>query len=365
MQGGPANFEGHPRRWVILGVLVSAVLVVILDNTILNVALPSMERELSASQSQQEWMVDAYTLTFAGFMFAAGVSGDRFGRRRRHPLRPGAIRRVQPGLLVCRPRAYLVIACRAVMGIGGAAVVPTTLSIISNVFDDAERPRAISVWAGLSGASVAAGPIVGGLLLSHFWWGSVFLVNVPVSIVAIVLILRWVPESRDPDSRRIQPLAGAAVGRRARARRLRHHQGRRTRRLDELAGDRAADRRAGLAGVFVWRQSRAADAGPRRLAVPQPDLCGGQLGDRVDDVRAVRRDLLPDVLSAVRARLLAAAGGAGDHSQRHRADVLQPADRRTRAAVRNQRRMRRRTAGRGRCVPGHPSRARRYADLVP
>jgi EmrB/QacA subfamily drug resistance transporter len=191
---------------VILGVLVSAVLVVILDNTILNVALPSMERELSASQSQQEWMVDAYTLTFAGFMFAAGVTGDRFGRRR---VILGGLALFGVSSLACSfaTSAYLVIACRAVMGIGGAAVVPTTLSIISNVFDDRERPRAISVWAGLSGASVATGPIVGGLLLSHFWWGSVFLVNVPVSIAAIILILRWVPESRDPDGRRIQPLA--------------------------------------------------------------------------------------------------------------------------------------------------------------
>jgi EmrB/QacA subfamily drug resistance transporter len=206
VHGGSAAVQGHPRRWVILGVLVSAVLVVILDNTILNVALPSMERELSASQSQQEWMVDAYTLTFAGFMFAAGVTGDRFGRRR--VILAGLVL-FGVSSLACSfaTSAYLVIACRAVMGVGGAAVVPTTLSIISNVFDDAERPKAISVWAGLSGASVATGPIVGGLLLSHFWWGSVFLVNVPVSIAAIALIWRWVPESRDPDGRRIQPLA--------------------------------------------------------------------------------------------------------------------------------------------------------------
>jgi EmrB/QacA subfamily drug resistance transporter len=206
LQGRPANVEGHPRRWVILGVLVSAVLVVILDNTILNVALPSMERELSASQSQQEWMVDAYTLTFAGFKFAAGVTGDRFGRRR---VILAGLALFGIASLACSfaDSAYVVIACRAVMGIGGAAVVPTTLSIISNVFDDAERPKAISVWAGLSGASVATGPIVGGLLLSHFWWGSVFLVNVPVSIVAITLIWRWVPESRDPDGKKVQPLA--------------------------------------------------------------------------------------------------------------------------------------------------------------
>jgi DHA2 family multidrug resistance protein-like MFS transporter len=197
--------EGHPRQWTILGVLMSAMLVVILDTTILNVALPSMERELHASQSQQEWMVDAYTLTFAGCMLAAGVMGDRFGRRRLILL---GLALFGASSLACAlsTTPYLVIASRAVMGIGGAAVVPTTLSIISNVFSDADRPRAFGMYAGIAGISVAAGPIAGGLLLSQFWWGSVFLVNVPLSLIAIVVIWRLVPESRDPVEQQLQTL---------------------------------------------------------------------------------------------------------------------------------------------------------------
>ena len=213
MQPLPAVTEGHPRQWTILAVLMSAMLVVILDTTILNVALPSMERELSASQSQQEWMVDAYTLTFAGFMLAAGVMGDRFGRRRLILL---GLAVFGASSLACAlsTSAYLVIASRAVMGIGGAAVVPSTLSIISNVFSDADRPRAFGIYAGIAGISVAAGPIAGGLLLSQFWWGSVFLVNVPLSAIAILVIWRLVPESRDPDGRQLQtvPLLQSIIG---------------------------------------------------------------------------------------------------------------------------------------------------------
>ena len=194
--------EGHPRQWSILAVVLTAMIVVVLDTTILNVALPSMERELSASQSQQEWMVDAYTLTFAGFMFAAGVTGDRFGRKRLLLLGL-ALFGISSLACALSTSPYFVIASRAVMGIGAAAVVPTTLSVISNVFSDADRPRAIGVYAGLIGASVAAGPIAGGLLLSGFWWGSVFLINVPLSFVAILLIWRLVPESRDPDGRQL------------------------------------------------------------------------------------------------------------------------------------------------------------------
>ncbi|HEX4431822.1 MAG TPA: MFS transporter [Frankiaceae bacterium] len=197
--------QGHPRQWTILAVVLSAMMVVVLDTTILNVALPSMERELSASQSQQEWMVDAYTLTFAGFMFAAGVMGDRFGRKRLMLLGL-ALFGISSLACAMATSPYFVIASRAVMGIGAAAVVPTTLSVISNVFSDADRPRAIGIYAGLIGASVAAGPIVGGLLLSGFWWGSVFLVNVPLSLVAILLIWRLVPESRDPAGRELQSL---------------------------------------------------------------------------------------------------------------------------------------------------------------
>ena len=206
MRGEAGAVTGHPRRWAILSVILLALLVVVLDNTILNVALPVMERELSASQSQQEWMVDAYTLAFGGFVFAGGVLGDRFGRRR---LMLIGLAVFGTSSLICSfaTSATEVIVTRAVMGAGGAAMMPATLSIISNVFNDEERPRAIGVWAGLSGSFVALGPITGGVLLSHFWWGSVFLVNVPVSAVAIVLIWTLVPESRDPNPQRVQPFS--------------------------------------------------------------------------------------------------------------------------------------------------------------
>jgi EmrB/QacA subfamily drug resistance transporter len=214
-QGRPLEpvTQGHPRQWAILVVVLSAMMVVVLDTTILNVALPSMERELSASQSQQEWMVDAYTLTFAGFMFAAGVTGDRFGRKRLMLLGLGLFG-ISSLACAMATSPYFVIASRAVMGVGAAAVVPTTLSIISNVFNDADRPKAVGVYAGLIGTSVAAGPIVGGLLLSGFWWGSVFLVNVPLSFVAILLIWRLVPESRDPTGQRLHlfPVLQSIVG---------------------------------------------------------------------------------------------------------------------------------------------------------
>lgn len=199
----------HDRRWLILGVLVISMLVVILDNTILNVALPTIERTLHASQSQQEWFVDSYTLVFAGLLFTYGVLGDRYGRKRM----------LMIGLtlfgLASLASAFassptMLIALRALMGVGGAAVLPSTLSIITNVFEPAERGRAIGIWAGFSGLAVAIGPITGGALLERFWWGSVFLVNVPVVIVGLLAIHALVPESKNPDPQRLD-LLGVAI----------------------------------------------------------------------------------------------------------------------------------------------------------
>ena len=196
----------HDRRWAILGVLVVSLLVVVLDNTILNVALPTIERTLHASQSQQEWMVDSYTLVFAGLLFTWGVLGDRYGRKRILML----------GLALfgaaSLASAYstspeMLIAMRALMGIGGAAVLPATLSIITNVFEPAERGKAIGIWAGATGIAVAIGPITGGALLqAGFWWGSVFLVNVPVVIVGVIAVGMLVPESKDPRPLRLDVL---------------------------------------------------------------------------------------------------------------------------------------------------------------
>jgi EmrB/QacA subfamily drug resistance transporter len=208
----PQANTGHPRRWAILGVLVVSLLVVVLDNTVLNVALRTIAdpaHGLGASQSQLEWAINSYTLVFAGLLFTWGVLGDRAGRRR--ILLLGMVLFGLASLL----SAYAhtpgqLIWARALMGIGGAAVMPSTLSIISNVFDPRERGKAIGMWAGSVGLAVAIGPVVGGALLEHYWWGSVFLINVPIVIAGVVAIMLLVPESRDPKPGRID-LLGVAM----------------------------------------------------------------------------------------------------------------------------------------------------------
>src|SRR4029453_3737911 len=201
----PQVNTGHPRRWTILAVLVLSLLVVVLDNTVLNVALRTIAdpvRGLGATQAEVEWAITSYTLVFAGLLFTAGVIGDRIGRRRML-----LIGLVMFGL-ASLASAYAqtpteLIWARALMGLGGAAVMPSTLSIISNVFDPRERGKAIGVWAGAVGLGVAIGPVVGGALLEKFWWGSVFLINVPIILLGVVAILALVPESRDPNPGRI------------------------------------------------------------------------------------------------------------------------------------------------------------------
>jgi EmrB/QacA subfamily drug resistance transporter len=190
------------RRWVILGVLVVGLLAIVIDNTVLNVALktiasPAAQGGLGASQSSLEWAINSYTLVFAGLLFTFGVLGDRLGRKRV----------LMAGLVIFGVGSLLsaysnspggLIAARAVMGLGGAAVMPQTLSIISNVFEPAERARAIGIWSSAVGIGVALGPVLGGLLLSHFWWGSVFLINAPVTVIGVLASLFLVPESRNP-----------------------------------------------------------------------------------------------------------------------------------------------------------------------
>ncbi|GIM89240.1 MFS transporter [Paractinoplanes toevensis] len=202
----PATTQtGHPRRWAILGVLVISLLVVVLDNTVLNVALRTIadpEHGLGATQSQLEWAINSYTLVFAGLLFTAGILADRLGRR--VTLMTGLVLFGIASLISAyADSASQLIAARALMGLGAAAVMPATLSIIANVFDPRERGRAIGVWAGAVGLGVAIGPIVGGLLLEHFWWGSVFLINVPIVVAGVALVAILVPESRDPKPGRI------------------------------------------------------------------------------------------------------------------------------------------------------------------
>jgi len=196
----PQPVAGHPRRWTILGVLVVSLLVVVLDNTVLNVALRTIADPvagLGASQADLEWAINSYTLVFAGLLFTFGVIGDRIGRRRM--LLAGLILFGLSSLASAYAQTPTqLIWARALMGVGGAAVMPSTLSIISNVFDPRERGRAIGVWAGAVGLAVAIGPVLGGGLLERFWWGSVFLINVPIILVGVIAVLAIVPESRDP-----------------------------------------------------------------------------------------------------------------------------------------------------------------------
>ncbi|WP_245966729.1 DHA2 family efflux MFS transporter permease subunit [Sphaerisporangium album] len=201
------NPTGHPRRWQVLGVMVFSLLAVVLDNTILNVALKVIsdpEAGLGATQSQLEWAINSYTLVFAGLLFTFGVLGDRFGRKRMLQIGMVLFGLASLASAYAQDPAQL-IAARAAMGLGGAAVMPATLAIISNVFAPQERGKAIGIWSGGVGLAVAIGPITGGILLEHFWWGSVFLVNVPVVIISSVLIALLVPESRNPDKAQLDP----------------------------------------------------------------------------------------------------------------------------------------------------------------
>jgi MFS transporter, DHA2 family, multidrug resistance protein len=188
----------HKRRWTILYVLVICLLVIVLDNTVLNVALKTIAdpREgLGASQGQLEWAINSYTLVFAGLLFTFGVLGDRIGHRRMLIIGMALFGLSSLVSSYAQTPGQLILA-RAAMGLGGAAVMPQTLSIIANVFEPEERGRAIGIWAGAVGIGIAIGPITGGLLLDHFWWGSVFLINVPIVVLGVIAVSLLVPESR-------------------------------------------------------------------------------------------------------------------------------------------------------------------------
>jgi len=183
-------------------VLCVPLLIVSLDNTVLNVVLPTLVRRLHASTSQLQWIVDAYALVFGGLMLLAGSLADRVGRK--HTFLAGLLAFAAGSCWAAFSGSVgMLIAARAAMGVGAALIMPSTLSIITNTFaDPRERQRALGLWSATSGAGVALGPIVGGLLLAHFWWGSVFLINVPVALLGALLALPLVPDSRDPHSAR-------------------------------------------------------------------------------------------------------------------------------------------------------------------
>jgi DHA2 family multidrug resistance protein-like MFS transporter len=199
-------------RWLALGVLCLSLLVIVIDNTIVNVALPTLVRELDAELSDLQWVVDAYTLAFAGLLLLAGALGDRYGRRRMLLIGLGAFGAASLGAAYAGGIDALILA-RAVMGAGAAMIMPATLSLVISIFaDPRERAMAIGIWAATAGLGVALGPVAGGVLLDHFWWGSIFIVNVPLIAIALVAGRALLPESRDPVKRQIDWLGAALSG---------------------------------------------------------------------------------------------------------------------------------------------------------
>ncbi len=202
--------EGHPRRWSILVALCAALLVIVMDNTVVNVAIPAIGQAFDVSTAGLQAVIDAYVVVFAGLLVAAGVASDRYGHRRT----------VLVGLLVfglasaaalAAWSVWWLIAMRALMGVGAALIMPATLAVLIHAFPAGERPKAFAVWAAVAAVAMAAGPVAGGALVQAWSWAGVFLINVPVVVVALVGIARLVPNFRDDTARRLDLGAAALV----------------------------------------------------------------------------------------------------------------------------------------------------------
>jgi len=195
----------HGRRWFLLGIMCLSLVMVVMSVAGLNVALPSLQRDLHATSSELQWIVDIYSLVFAALLLPGGALGDRFGRKRALLL----------GLLIfacgsvvggLATGAGQVIVGRVINGIGAAFVMPATLSLITTIFPPHERRRAIAMWAGFAGGGAALGPILSGALLDHFWWGAALLINVPIVAGVLVAVAVFSPTSKDPDATPLDPV---------------------------------------------------------------------------------------------------------------------------------------------------------------
>jgi EmrB/QacA subfamily drug resistance transporter len=204
---GPGT-TAFARRWYILAVLCLSLLIVTVGNASLNVTLPTLSRDLGATETQLQWVVAIYSLVFAGLLFVTGAIGDRYGRKGALQLGLGIVLGAVI-LASLSTEMWQLIACRAVMGVGAALIMPSTLSILINVFPPHERTKAIAIWASVTGAGGAVGQVISGALLAHFWWGSVFLINVPLVVLALIGGYMLLPKTRDPEESPLDP--GGAI----------------------------------------------------------------------------------------------------------------------------------------------------------
>ncbi|NUK35299.1 MFS transporter [Streptomyces lunaelactis] len=189
--------ERHPRRWLILVVLCLSTLVLVIDNMVLTVAVPTIAEDLNATAQDLQWVLESYMLVFAGLLLTAGSLSDKFGRRKVMIIGLALFGAASVVAMVATTPEQLILG-RSLMGVGGALVMPSTLSILITVFDEAERPKAIAVWSAVAMVGLVGGPVLGGALLAKFWWGVVFLINIPIAILAIIAALILMPESKGP-----------------------------------------------------------------------------------------------------------------------------------------------------------------------
>ncbi|MFC7588962.1 MFS transporter [Nonomuraea antimicrobica] len=246
------------NKWAALAVACPATLLLSLDLTVLHLALPTLSADLGASSTQVLWIGDIYGFALAGLLVTMGNLGDRIGRRRLLLIGAAAFGAASV-ITAYAPSAELLIAARALLGVAGATIMPSTLSIVRNVFTEpGERTMAIGIWSGMSAAGFAVGPVVGGLLLEHFWWGSVFLINVPIMALVLIGGFLVLPESRNPHAGRIDlvsvVLSFAGVVGTVYAVKEAAHKG--LEHADVLATGAAG---IGLLALFVWRQTRLAE----------------------------------------------------------------------------------------------------------
>ncbi|MFI6742390.1 DHA2 family efflux MFS transporter permease subunit [Nonomuraea sp. NPDC050451] len=246
------------NKWACLAIACLATLLLSLDLTVLHLALPRLVTDLGANSTQLLWIGDMYGFALAGLLVTMGNLGDRIGRKRLLLIGAAAFGAASV-VTAYAPNAELLIAARALLGVAGATIMPSTLSIVRNVFTDpGERTAAIGVWSGMSAAGFAIGPVVGGLLLDHFWWGSVFLINVPIMLLVLAGGILVLPESRNPHAGRIDlvsvVLSFAGVVTAVYAVKEAAHKG--LEHADVLAAGAAG---VLLLGLFVWRQVRLPD----------------------------------------------------------------------------------------------------------